>query len=287
MSQTTWRELHYKEIDSTNLQAKRLAREWKAQAETSFRTGDRIEKTVITADSQTAGRGRLGRSWDSPAGSGLWMSLLFCPDLLPASASMLTLVAALAAAKGIEQTVSLKPQIKWPNDLVSDGKKICGILTEMHADLHQIEYVVVGIGINVTMTDFPPEIGQKATSLYLCSGQKADLDRLKKEILKAFDDFYEVFRQKGDLSLLKEAYEERLVSKGKQVRILSAASQTTGSGESGGGESAGGDGAAPGEWTGICLGISENGGLLIRKVDGETEEIVSGEVSVRGIYGYV
>lgn len=276
MENLQWKEIHYEELDSTNLQAKRLARQRKDEMGQVQGSGDTESGIVLTADLQTAGRGRLGRSWESPRGAGLWMSLLFRPELPPASASMLTLVAALAVARGIEEVSSVRTQIKWPNDLVADGKKVCGILTEMHANLHQIEYVVIGIGINVNTTEFPEELQQKATSLYLCSEQKTELDILKKEILKSFDQLYKEFCRCGDLSALRTVYEEQLANKGREVRILPADSQKTGGMEKSGDS-----------LCGTCLGINEKGELLVRRADGFVETVVSGEVSVRGIYGYV
>lgn len=276
MENLQWKEIHYEELDSTNLQAKRLARQRKDEMGQVQGSGDTESGIVLTADLQTAGRGRLGRSWESPRGAGLWMSLLFRPELPPASASMLTLVAALAVARGIEEVSSVRTQIKWPNDLVADGKKVCGILTEMHANLCQIEYVVIGIGINVNTTEFPEELQQKATSLYLCSGQKTELDILKKEILKSFDQLYKEFCRCGDLSALRIVYEEQLANKGREVRILPADSQKTDGMEKSGDS-----------LCGTCLGINEKGELLVRRADGFVETVVSGEVSVRGIYGYV
>lgn len=270
MDKERWKEIHYEETDSTNLRAKQYARELREETSQT-----REIKVVFTADLQTAGRGRLGRVWESPKGDGLWMSLLLRPELSPASASMLTLIAALAAAEGIENVLSVKTQIKWPNDLVVNGKKICGILTEMHADLQKIDYVVIGIGVNANMTGFPEELQEKATSLYLCSGQKTDPDLLKQEILASFDHFYEEFQKCGDLSGVKDIYEKRLANKGREVRIL-----PTGAGISD--ENRGSE-----EWTGTCLGINEKGELLIQDTDGSVKTILSGEVSVRGIYGYV
>ena len=130
------------------------------------------EGILVVAESQNSGKGRRGRVWKSPAGSGIWMSFLLKPQIRPEYASRLTLVAAMAVSAGIEEVTGLTSQIKWPNDLVLSGKKICGILTEMSTDLDTIRYIIVGIGINVNTSSFPEEIRETATSLYLESGRK-------------------------------------------------------------------------------------------------------------------
>lgn len=248
--------IYFKETDSTNNQAKRLAMEGAEHG------------TLVVADRQTAGKGRLGRSWTSPAGTGIFMSLILKPAFKPEHASMLTLVAALATAKALEQETGLKPMIKWPNDLVVNKKKVTGILTEMSADVEHIDYVVVGIGINVNMTEFPEEIRETATSLRLEAGHEVDRASLITAFLKHFDEEYERFEKTEDLTLLQEEYNERLINREKEVRIL--------------------DPAHPdGGYNGRALGINEAGGLLIERENHEIEAITSGEVSVRGVYGYV
>ena len=137
----------YEETDSTNIRARKLAEEGAPDG------------TLVVTDFQNAGRGRRGRMWVSPSGTGIFMSLILRPDILPSSASMLTLVAALAVYDGIKETTGLETVIKWPNDIVAEGKKLCGILTEMSAELEGIHYVVTGIGINANMTEFPEEVG--------------------------------------------------------------------------------------------------------------------------------
>ena len=127
--------VYYEETDSTNIRARKLAEEGAPDG------------TLVVTDFQNAGRGRRGRMWVSPSGTGIFMSLILRPDILPSSASMLTLVAALAVYDGIKETTGLETVIKWPNDIVAEGKKLCGILTEMSAELEGIHYVVTGIGI--------------------------------------------------------------------------------------------------------------------------------------------
>lgn len=248
--------IYFKKTDSTNNQAKSLAAEGAEHG------------TLVVADRQTAGKGRRGRSWTSPAGTGIFMSLILKPAIKPEHASMLTLVAALATAKALEQETGLKPMIKWPNDLVVNKKKVTGILTEMSADVEQIHYVVVGVGINVNMTEFPEEIRETATSLRLETGHEVDRASLITVFLKYFDEEYEKFTKTEDLTLLQEEYNARLINREKEVRIL--------------------DPAHPdGGYNGRALGINETGGLLIERENHKIEEITSGEVSVRGVYGYV
>lgn len=244
---------YHEELDSTNNRAKRLGEEGAPDG------------TLVTADYQTAGKGRRGRGWVSERGTGIWMSLLLRPDVPPSSASMLTLVAALAVVKGIKAATGLDSQIKWPNDIVLNGKKICGILTEMSAELEHIHYVVIGIGINANIREFPEEIRDKATSLYLESGQMVVRSQVIAAVMKAMNQYYGIFLESGDLTPLREEYEKHLVNLGREVLVLAPA----------------------GEYQGTSLGIDKTGELLVQLKDGTVNHVVSGEVSVRGIYGYV
>ena len=220
--------------------------------------------TLITADRQTAGKGRRGRQWEAPTGSSILMSLCLEPKIRPEHAAGLTLVMALAAAEGIRECTGCGPMIKWPNDIVLNGKKICGILTEMC--LRSGSYgVVIGIGINVNIPEFPSELAETATSLLLETGKEIPREALIAAVLKHFEYFYERFAQTEDLSHLKVQYEALLVNQGKIVRVL--------------------DAKAP--YTGVAKGINDAGNLIVVCEDGTEKEVYSGEVSVRGIYGYV
>lgn len=241
------------EVDSTNNRAKRLAEE------------GAVEGTLVVAESQWAGKGRRGRMWVSPRGTGIWMSLVLRPRIAPSSASMLTLVAALAVAKGIEEVTGLDTRIKWPNDIVIGGKKVCGILTEMSAELEDINYVVIGIGINANIAEFPEEITRTATSLYLQSGAKVNRSQVIAAVMRAMETYYRIFTETGDLNLLLPEYEGKLANKDKEVTVFTPA----------------------GDYSGISLGIDKTGELLVQLRDGTIKHVVSGEVSVRGIYGYV
>ncbi len=256
LMQTVWagRPYEYHEqIDSTNNRAKQLG-------ELPGTHG-----TLVAADSQKLGKGRRGRVWQSPAGTTISMSLVLQPEFSPAKASMLTLVNALAAREAIERVSGVRAGIKWPNDLVAGGRKLCGILTEMSADLDGIRYVVIGTGINVNVRQFPQEIRETATSLFLESGRDICRGALIARYVQCFEREYAIFQKTEDLSGLRERYEEALVSMGKEVCVLDSG----------------------GEYRGICEGITAQGELVVRRTDGTQTKVFSGEVSVRGIYGYI
>lgn len=242
----------FDEIDSTNTKAKELA-------EQGYPSG-----TLVVADRQIAGRGRRGRSWDSPAGIGIFMTLLLKPDINPNNASMLTLVTALATAQAISDATGAEAKIKWPNDIVINGKKVCGILTEMSAQFDYINHIVIGIGINVHNESFPEEIRETASSLLLESGKRIHRADLIARFLERFEAGYAIFLQTEDLEGLMKDYNALLVNIQKQVRIL--------------------DPKEPFE--GKAIGITKRGELIVDTW--ESRKLVSsGEVSVRGIYGYV
>lgn len=248
------RTIDYKDtVDSTNERAKILA------------SAGCPHGTLVTADAQEAGKGRRGRVWKSPKGTAVYMSLVLRPNLPPASASMVTLVAALASAEGIRRVTGAECGIKWPNDLVMGKKKMCGILTEMRAGLDKIDYVIIGTGINTGQTEFPEELRDTATSVLLETGGKVNRCQLAAAVMKAFEEYYDRYEQAGNMSLLMEEYNERLTGFGNPVRVL----------------------APEGEYTGVSRGIDEEGRLMVEMATGEMQAVVSGEVSVRGLYGYV
>ena len=226
--------------------------------------------TVVAADRQTAGKGRRGRAWESPAGANIYFSLLLRPTFAPDKASMLTLLIAYGVKCGIErQMVSDASQcgIKWPNDVVIDGKKVCGILTEMYLEGNSIDHVIVGVGVNVGKQNFAPELVDKATSLEDACGQVFDRSRLLADILEVFEEEYESFAAEdaiADLKFFKEKYNACLVNRDREVCVLDP----------------------KGEYRGIARGINDTGELLVELKDGSLKEVYAGEVSVRGIYGY-
>ena len=244
--------IYYEEIDSTNTQVDRLAKEGAEHG------------TVVVAGQQSAGKGRRGRQWESPKGVNLYLSLLLRPEMEPQKAPMLTLVMAYSIAKVIRATGFADANIKWPNDIILGGKKICGILTEMQLVGDAIGHIVVGVGVNVNTIEFPKELEDKATSLYLASGRRIEIEELQNHILTTFAEDYEKFVDCGDLSFLREAYNEMLINRGREVLVLEPNC----------------------EYKALALGINESGELIVETEDGCKQGVYAGEVSVRGIYGY-
>lgn len=244
---------YYEETDSTNIRAKQLGEEGAPHG------------TLAVADQQNAGRGRRGRGWESPKGCSIYMSILLRPVIPPVKAPMLTLVMALSVAEGLKESTGLDPGIKWPNDIVLNGKKLVGILTEMSTEIDYINHVVIGVGINVNMTDLPEEIKGKATSLRLEMGQVVKRSPIIAAVMRNFEKNYSLFLETQNLEKMQEKYNSLLVNREKEVRIL------------GGKE----------EYNAYALGVNKEGELLIRREDGTTEAVYAGEVSVRGVYGYV
>lgn len=201
--------LYFDTIDSTNTKAQELA-------EKGYPSG-----TLVVADKQESGKGRRGRSWVSPSGTGIFMTLMIKPDINPNNASMLTLVAALAVAKAITSVTGEEAMIKWPNDIVVNSKKVCGILTEMNAQFDYINHIVVGIGINVHNESFPEEISQMASSLMIeAGGKRFHRAQIIAETMSYFEQYYDTFLKTQDLSALVREYDELLVNRNKSVRVL-------------------------------------------------------------------
>ena len=245
----------YEETGSTNNDCKRLMEE------------ERRNGILVAAANQSAGKGRRGRGWISPPNTSISFSLGLIPDFAPRKASMLTLVMALAVQKAISRQTDLTPYIKWPNDIVVNRKKVCGILTEMNMEMDYISSVVIGVGINVSQKEFPEELQDKATSLMLETGKTAHLNRsaITADCINFFEKEMELFLKTGDLSQLKAEYESVLAGLGSEVCVLDP----------------------KGEYRGISRGITDEGELLVEKSDGSITGVYAGEVSVRGIYGYV
>lgn len=243
----------YDEIDSTNDECKKLAEQGAAHG------------TLVVAEKQTHGKGRRGRSWESPKGTGIWMTLLLRPDIEPYNSSGLTLVAAMAIGKAIEEVTSLEAKIKWPNDIVVNGKKVTGILTEMSAQPDMINYIVIGIGINVNTEDFPEDIKATASSLKIESGKIVKRSSIIAAFGKYFEQYYKKYVSEQDMSLLIEEYNAELINVNREIKVL----------------------AKENSYTGIARGINRHGELIVETDDKEIRTVVAGEVSVRGLYGYV
>lgn len=269
--------VYYHETDSTNTRAKQ-------EAEEGEKSG-----TLFITECQTGGRGRRGRSWESPAGSGIWMSLLLRPEIKPFDASMLTIVAAMGMKDAIEEIIGdgvtagagdgnvagdgagdgagkggIHCKIKWPNDIVLGDRKICGMLTEMSAETDWINYVVIGIGVNVNTTEFDDSIKDTASSILLQTGRSVKRSDIVVAFAKHFSKYYDEFLKKCNLSGLADDYNKALINVGRDVKIVER----------------------DGSFVAKAVGIDETGSLIVEK-DGNTQRIVAGEVSVRGLYGYV
>lgn len=239
----------YEETDTTNNRARELALEGAP------------EGTLVVAEKQTAGRGRRGKVWESPLGTGIWMSLVLRPQIAPTEASVLTLLCGLATAEAIEAETGLSAGIKWPNDILINGKKAVGILTEMDCEMSEVHFVIPGIGINVNTASFPPEIADIATSLYLECGKTVSRRRLVHKVLELLEEHYETFLRTGSFAAMLEDYRKHCITLGKEVHVL---------------------GREP--FFAEALDITPEGELLVRRADNGKEEVVfSGEVSIRGV----
>lgn len=245
--------LYFESLDSTNNYAKKLALDMAK------------EGTVVLSNIQTGGRGRLGRAWSSPPGTGLWMSIILRPEIDPSEAAKITEITAAAVANAIDRTTDIKSGIKWPNDIIIDRKKVCGILTEMSAELNYINFVVVGIGVNVNTDEFPEDIKNTATSIKLCKGREVSRKELFLNIIKEFERLYLNFIDNGNMNEILDICRKKSVTIGNKVKIINRNETILAE----------------------ALDINENGELVIRKENGDIISIVSGEVSVRGITDYI
>lgn len=215
--------------------------------------------SLFIAEIQTNGKGRLGRGWEAPTGVGIWMSLLLKPDLSPADISQITLIAGLAVCRALGSGA----KIKWPNDIVIGSKKLCGILAEMSAEINRVNYVVCGIGVNVNIPNFDDPLAQKATSLLIETGKTHSRAPIVRRILTEFELLYKDFLKNGLANILPE-YKSFCVTLNREVQVIYKNETLTAK----------------------AVDIASDGSLVIEK-DGKSVTVSSGEVSVRGIYGYV
>lgn len=219
---------------------------------------------VLIAKEQTAGRGRLGRTWVSKKGDGLYMSILVRPDIPLEKAPLLSLIMGLAAHDAVKEATGIDTRLKWPNDLVIDGKKVAGILASSEIEGSRLKFVVIGIGINMFQELFPEEISATATSLRL-NGAKFNREDLENSIVKSFNRYYDIFIREESFRAFTEEYNSLTVNVGRRVRVIEPGN----------------------EYEADSMGVNEDGELLVRLDNGEIKTIRSGEVSVRGVYGYV
>jgi BirA family biotin operon repressor/biotin-[acetyl-CoA-carboxylase] ligase len=241
------REIHvFQETTSTNDVAGRLAR------------GGAAEGAVVFAEAQSKGRGRLGRAWISPAGKGLWFTVLLRPDIAPGRATQLTVAAATALTRAIAVQTGIVPEIKWPNDILIRGRKVAGILTEMNAELDHVKDLLLGIGMDVNLKtgDFPASLRKMATSLQIETGQKVNRSELAVVILRELDHDYDLVKR-GQFEVLAEQWQERCSTLGCQVCIRMGDRFIRGRAEA----------------------MDDDGALLVRGQHGHLERIIGGDVA--------
>ncbi len=236
---------HFFKTDSTNTVAVRLGQD------------DEPHGALVIAEEQTAGRGRAGRSWLSEKTSGIYASVLLRPTLSPMHAPLLTLMAGLAVRDAVAEQTGLAPDIRWPNDLLLNGKKFCGILTEMHAEPDRVRYVVIGIGLNVNQTRLPAEIEKLATSLHLETGRAHSRLELLIRLLRLLDRYYNQFVREGAAPILARFAQVSSYAQGKRVRITTATET----------------------FTGTTAGLEPSGLLRVARDDGRIEPVIAGDVA--------
>lgn len=260
--------LHADDLLAQLTQVRVIGRDIRVFQETTS-TSDIVEKlardgvregVVVFAESQTRGRGRLGRKWDSPARHGLWFSLLLRPKLRPQEITQLTVAAATALRRAIENETGLKPEIKWPNDILIGGRKVAGILTELSAELDRVQHVILGIGIDVNQkaSDFPSELRTIATSLAAAAARPVSRSDLAVALLRNLDqDYGRVIA--GDFAGLADEWEAHCSTLGQQVLIRIGERELGGRAEA----------------------LGEDGALLLRTQHGHLERVIGGDVVIQ------
>ena len=242
--------IYLRSVDSTNRYARALAADGAGQG------------TLVVADEQTAGRGRRGRGWLSPAGEGIFMTLILRPQAHPSHVAQLSLQTAMAVARAISRVCEIDARIKWPNDIVCNGKKVCGMLLEMNADEQSVHDVVAGIGINVHQKAFEGDIAKTASSLDLLTGRSVR----RADVVRAFLEEYEVVDElaKQGSEALMNVYRQHSATLGQRVQVISAT----------------------GSFTGTAKAVTDSGSLIVTDDDGQDREVLAADVSVRGLMGY-
>ncbi len=241
----------FNEVNSTNTKAKEIANEIIDN------------KALVYSRTQQQGRGRLGRTFLSNNQSGLWLSYIYKPTITPEKATIFTLAASVAVCKLLKKECQLDAKIKWPNDIIISGKKLCGILTEMSCEMDKINYIIVGIGLNVSQLSFDDSIKDIATSLYLETGQKYDRGLLIGGLCYNMDNVYEQIINNKIPDIISE-WKKYALPMGQNIIIHKGKEQI--------------------EATTIT--INDSGHLMVREVNGEVNAYQSGEISIRGIMGY-
>lgn len=241
-------EIHYfDELDSTNNQGKKLA------------INGCPEGTIVVAEAQNIGRGRLARGWFSPSGQGIWLSVVLRPPFSPQDAPKCTLMAAVAVNEAIMSIAKINCGIKWPNDILCQGKKLVGILTEMSSDMDAINHIVIGMGINVNieLDDFPPELRDIASSLAIEAGGKISRLELLTTVLERLEYYYQLVIRDGFAPIF-DAWRAMSITLGQTVDVIGFNSK----------------------FTGVAEDIDTDGALLVR-TDHGVEKVLAGDVSIR------
>lgn len=236
---------HFFKTDSTNRVALELGH------------ADEPEGAVVLAEEQTAGKGRAGRTWHSERAAGIYVTLLLRPKLAPVQAPLLTMTAGLSTHAAIQEQTGLAVDLKWPNDLLIRGKKVGGILTEMHAEPAQVRFVIVGIGLNVNQEEFPGDLGQTATSLRVEAGKQLSRLELLVRLLREFENDYNRLVREGVASVTERFEATSSFARGKRVQVTNGA----------------------GTFTGITAGLGPEGLLQVRKDDGQVVTVIAGDVA--------
>lgn len=250
LATVTWGENIYAfdEVDSTNNVAK------------SYAAQGMPEGTIVVAESQIKGKGRLGRPWGSPKGQGIWVSIILRPNIPPTAAPQLTFVMAVAMIKALKKALNISAQIKWPNDIIFEGKKVAGILTELSAEIERVNYVIVGIGVNANQkpADFPQEYREKATSLKSILGTDVSRVKVLQAMLEEIESTYQEYLNNSYGKIMEE-WKRNSITLGKQVEV------TTEKGKLGG----------------YAVDIDSDGCLIVRDEQGDFHKIIAGDVSLR------
>ncbi|CAH2211825.1 biotin--[acetyl-CoA-carboxylase] ligase [Tepidibacter aestuarii] len=242
--------IHFDTIGSTNDYAKKVALE-------------SSDGTIIVSEEQTSGRGRRGKEWHSIKGDGIWVSIILKPDIYPHNAPFITQIAGASIVKAL-RNLKIDASIKWPNDIIVNNKKVSGILTELGAEIDRINYIVLGMGMNVKTMDFPGDIQNIATSIFKEGYNVKRIDILK-NILEEFEKLYLDYIQKNDKSNCIKICKESSAILGKNIYIINADKKRKVK----------------------CIDLNEEGNLVIINEDNDIEELISGEVSIRGEHNYV
>jgi len=248
-------------VDSTNIYAKKIANE-------GCKDG-----ALVVAETQVSGKGRMGRTWESKDKKGIWMSIVLKPEILPSRIQIITLAASVAVVRGIKKVTGIDTGIKWPNDIISNGKKVCGILTEMSSEPDRVNYIVLGIGINVNhdAADFNDEIRHRAASLKMLKSSDSDTpvenirrSDLIKAILTELEHLYENIKN-GRTDVVLSQWRGASLTLGKEIKVLSGDC----------------------EYRGTALDITDDGKLVFRDMNDLIHELVAGDISIRGVDGYI